>query len=36
MVDPALPILARVEEAWLMERADGGRWRQRERLSLGT
>src|SRR5687768_13957185 len=30
VVDPALPILARVEEAWLMERADDGRWRQRE------
>ena len=31
-VGPALPIEARVEEAWLMQRDDGGRWRLRERL----
>ena len=32
----ALPVEARVEEAWLMQRAaDGGRWRLRERLPLG-
>lgn len=32
---PALPIGARVEEAWLMQRNEGGRWRLRQRLALG-
>ena len=30
----SLPIVARVEEAWLMERAADGRWRLRRRLRL--
>lgn len=31
---PALPIQARVEEAWLMQRDAGGRWGLRQRLEL--
>jgi 2'-5' RNA ligase len=34
-IRPALPIDARVEEAWLMQRDDDGRWRRRDRLALG-
>ena len=33
-LDPALPIVARVEEAWLMEREASGRWRLRRRFEL--
>lgn len=33
---PLLPVEARVTEAWLMERAEDGRWRLRERLPLGS
>jgi 2'-5' RNA ligase len=32
---PALPIEARVEEAWLMQRDESDRWRLRQRLDLG-
>lgn len=32
---PALPIEARVEESWLMQRDDGDRWCLRQRLELG-
>ncbi len=35
-IGPALPIEARVEEAWLMQRDEDGRWRLRERLGLGS
>jgi len=34
-ISPALPIEARIDEAWLMQRADDDRWRLRQRLELG-
>ncbi len=33
---PALPIEARVETAWLMQRDASGRWRLRQRLAFGS